>query len=455
MKKQRFSFILFFILVTISAVYLWLQCRGDNSELKVITLTGINYCYNYSRSWTGFGSLADTGEITALPVSEGDILYLFSSDGLDYPSVMRYHESDGLHLMFESDTGSPNEIFWNKELLTLHIDDEFEWMNDRFDEEIKYPRSIYFVDDSIQDHLFPVLSKIAEINPDAGILIDYDNKDLFYKIISLFKPEWMSVPATLMDTIDERFLPSFDHLELLFLIDAEFINCDFLGRLPNLESLILMEWTPSDTNYIQLAKIRNLKSLTVINTEITSLSARVLPKSLHNLYLIGSLSLTDIDQLRTLQGLRELSLLRCDTLSDISVLYEIPPLRWLSLPPKVSQESFDEILNHHKSLQGLELIGCREIEDLSSLIQLDQIKALAIDLPEINYASLRQLSNIELIVIDQDQFDESEDEIDSLKKALPETYIVPGSGLCLGSGWILLVIPFLLIMALVIRAFIK
>jgi hypothetical protein len=54
-------------------------------------------------------------------------------------------------------------------------------------------------------------------------------------------------------------------------------------------------------------------------------------------------------------------------------------------------------------------------------------------------------------VINEKHFTEEGTEIAGLKKALPQTYIVPGSGYCLGSGWLLLMLPFLL-MAVLFRA---
>ncbi|MGC9470806.1 MAG: hypothetical protein ACP5D1_04615, partial [Bacteroidales bacterium] len=47
----------------------------------------------------------------------------------------------------------------------------------------------------------------------------------------------------------------------------------------------------------------------------------------------------------------------------------------------------------------------------------------------------------EMLVIEQNIYDKSPDQIDRLKEALPGTRIVPGGGFCLGSGWILLLLP--------------
>jgi hypothetical protein len=86
---------------------------------------------------------------------------------------------------------------------------------------------------------------------------------------------------------------------------------------------------------------------------------------------------------------------------------------------------------------------------LSVLKQLNEVKALTLDLPVIDFETLEQLTNIKLIIIKQTQFDESKVKINELKEALPDTYIVPGGGICMGSGWILIVIPVFFLVILI------
>jgi len=48
-------------------------------------------------------------------------------------------------------------------------------------------------------------------------------------------------------------------------------------------------------------------------------------------------------------------------------------------------------------------------------------------------------------------FEEQGEAISDLQDALPDTQIVPGGGLCLGSGWILLLIPLVFMIRLIFR----
>jgi len=51
------------------------------------------------------------------------------------------------------------------------------------------------------------------------------------------------------------------------------------------------------------------------------------------------------------------------------------------------------------------------------------------------------MENLEILVVEQNIYDNSPDQISRLREALPGTRIVPGGGFCLGSGWILLLMP--------------
>ena len=57
---------------------------------------------------------------------------------------------------------------------------------------------------------------------------------------------------------------------------------------------------------------------------------------------------------------------------------------------------------------------------------------------------LDSLEQLKLLVLTSEVFDDYPLFITELRTSLPDTRIVPGSGLCLGSGWLLLLIPFIL-----------
>ena len=52
-----------------------------------------------------------------------------------------------------------------------------------------------------------------------------------------------------------------------------------------------------------------------------------------------------------------------------------------------------------------------------------------------------ELDQLELLILDYTHFEDSPESISQLRTILPNTEIVPGSGLCLGSGWLMLLLP--------------
>ncbi len=76
---------------------------------------------------------------------------------------------------------------------------------------------------------------------------------------------------------------------------------------------------------------------------------------------------------------------------------------------------------------------------------MSDLRVLKLDLPGEALIDLEALGQLELIVLQSDLFEKEPGWIDDLKTKLPNTRVVPGSGLCLGSGWLLLLLPFILI----------
>jgi hypothetical protein len=452
MKRKQFSLIIVLLLSFLVAGFLLFRCTMEKTELEIVTVDGAGQIFNYTRNNMNFGSISDSGKSTALAVSEGDILYVWVNESSN-PFILQYYESDGLNLSVSLDTVYSNGFYLNGNLNSLYFDNKYERMEGTDIETLKSLRSIVIEGDSIPD-LLTTLSEISEINPKIGLeFIDVYDQELYNNTISLFEPDWMVVSGELLSDTRETGLANLKGLKTLIVVDADSLQTDIISKLPGLKSLIIGDCTLPDGNLTHLERTKNLKSLSIFETDINSLSELNLPKNLTGLYLVKC-SLTDISQIRELTRLKNLSLEACDTLMDISVLNEIPSLQWLSLPPKASQESFNEIIKRHKSLQALELIGCKEISDLSALKQITELKSLALDLPVIDFETLKQLTNIKVIIIKQSQFDESKADIFELKEALPDAYIVPGGGICMGSGWILIVIP-VFALVLLIRMLIR
>jgi hypothetical protein len=136
--------------------------------------------------------------------------------------------------------------------------------------------------------------------------------------------------------------------------------------------------------------------------------------------------------------LTELGFFDCEGVGDLSELKSLSRIRWFCFSPDVSQSDFAMFLQQHPQLRVIDLLGCDELNDLSPLTHLSGLQGLTLDLAIEDLSPLHQLENLDVLVLDEDFVDEEEYKM--LQAALPETQITMG-GYCLGSGWILLLVP--------------
>jgi hypothetical protein len=64
---------------------------------------------------------------------------------------------------------------------------------------------------------------------------------------------------------------------------------------------------------------------------------------------------------------------------------------------------------------------------------------------------LMDLSNLKYLSLPSKAFKDQE-YIQMMKKNFPNTTLVPNSGICLGSGWILLLVPFTIMLSILFRS---
>ena len=124
--------------------------------------------------------------------------------------------------------------------------------------------------------------------------------------------------------------------------------------------------------------------------------------------------------------------------ADLSVLAELPKLRTLSL--KSGSATDVSGIPRLETLRKLDLMGFENLTDLSGIEEFDQLTHLAIfpvseELRDLT--PLESLTNLDILLVDNDSLEAREAEYDQLRQALPDTEIV---GFCVGSRWLLVVL---------------
>jgi hypothetical protein len=170
------------------------------------------------------------------------------------------------------------------------------------------------------------------------------------------------------------------------------------------------------------------------------------------LNLIYCETLKEIGSVADLPRIACLGLTGCQNIMDIPAILQMPPLTRLSIPGNTSQRELADIISRHNALQVLELISCDSITDLSPLEDYTGLKALTLDFNVPDLKPVYQLTGLELLVLAEDFFEDSL-AITEIQQAMPDTRIVAGGGFCLGSGWILLLVPAIIILIIVRKRF--
>ena len=76
---------------------------------------------------------------------------------------------------------------------------------------------------------------------------------------------------------------------------------------------------------------------------------------------------------------------------------------------------------------------------------MKKLTVLELQLDKKQLLMLDSLDQVELIVLSDKVIDTNPEWIKELRESMPNTKIVPGSGMCLGSGWLLLLLPCILL----------
>jgi hypothetical protein len=189
--------------------------------------------------------------------------------------------------------------------------------------------------------------------------------------------------------------------------------------------------------------MRALKSLMLSDSEILDASAlAAVPEGIEELSLVGCNKIASLGSLERFSNLRTLILNLSPGIEDLSVLRGMKKLAWVGLPPGISQEQFSAFIGEHPAVKIVELIGCKGITDLSPLQRLTGLTGLVVGQYSGEFAAVgqvEQLKSLEFLGLPTGVFDNDPDEIARIRAALPRALVVPV--MCLGSGWILLVIP--------------
>ncbi|MFN8206565.1 MAG: hypothetical protein U0T82_04060 [Bacteroidales bacterium] len=452
MKNRIIEKLILFILVLVAAAC----SRSDQPKINLVHIQGVTDVYNLSKTHTYFGSYSLDDQLTGMALEDGDLLYVICGDESS-DIFFRYHARQGEALTFKTDSLTPFRISLNDGLFSLNLSDSaaWEWLARTEDSGLDSLHSIS-LKLPVPEREIGLLQKLAKTRPDVNLMIEAkDQSDQCEQILSIFKPDWLYLTIDTSWTPGETTIENLKNLSLLGLEISQLTETGLsqLYRLQNIQQLII-SWDPGKGPAIDFKKFNKLSSLTLKDSDIKSLNQMSIPEKIESLFLVECDSLTDIHAVSALNDLKVFGLSGCDILAEPGPLAGLKDSAWLSLPRPVKQHQFDSLLPQFKSLQVLEVLDCDSITDLTILGGLTRLKALSITSGPVNPMSLGGMDHLSLLVIKPDTGITGENQVRELRSQLPSTLVVPGKGFCLGSGWLLLLIP-AVILGMLIMVFFK
>jgi hypothetical protein len=418
---------------------LW-QCKNKEEEdIRLITFQGSNVgrYLDYDLSFSALDSL---GYVSLLTRNGNWLLTdsFFFSVRRNLPDTLRIQQLDSL-------------MYINGDLAGISISTDsppLSFFNQLSAEEISHLKTIQF-EEPIWDSIRPYLKKIALLNPSVDIVyfsamdsVALLNRDLIW-LSQYFKPRALLLYHE-TDSISFSSLVKFPSLETL-LIAIPLKGDGYFPHLPHLKDLILFNNEDSTSIGSDFFKENlDLESLTIIdeeggNIDLTSLNKL---KNLQNLYIQSdSINLNAIYEDHP--HLKSLHLRLNKEGVSITGIFKKNKLKWLSLhpvddpfmelSPKVFQDSFPE-------LEYLEFENNDSLLDYSNFKNFKKLKYLIVFGNVGLDSTLHNLDHLRYLSLSDDFLKDSVNVV-KLQRALPNTIITPNSGACLGSGWLLLIIP--------------
>ncbi len=183
--------------------------------------------------------------------------------------------------------------------------------------------------------------------------------------------------------------------------------------------------------------MEHLKRLILLDPRLEDLGAIGIQPTLEELSLIGCERHVDLAALPNLPGLEVLNFQCFDRNLDLKPLTSLEDLKWLGLPPTTTQEQLENIVRDHPNLIGLELFQTDSIVDLTSIRELQKLKYLVVGNQHAELDPLFTMKGLRWLAIAS----KDKEVPRKLQIALPGTAVVLVRPVCLGSGWILLLAP--------------
>jgi hypothetical protein len=398
----------------------------------VVTVHGGVSVMALQPNWGTWSAVGEAGHSQGLLLRDGD---WFATDEL----IIRYQQADGLDLALSVTDWSATI---GDKIVTLefdaHNDDPLGWLQQATDRQLADIRTL-MVPEAVDGATLASLKRLAVINPSVDLAVD--SGAALNQVLPLFRPRSFFGLSSDWEDAQWRLLAEQPQIELVWINAEAPGSLDVLTKLPKLRTLLLLEWDIDAAGPLP-AGLPSLTTLLLFDveglTDLTPLGAAA--AGLEELSIIGSSQFTDIAGIGQLTGLRTL-FLSTDAVTNLTDLDGLTRLRWVGLPPKLPQDAFAAFVNAHPALVILDMGTDQTLKDLAPLGSLRHLQGLVLGSPFEKLDAVQKLTSLRFLGVSHKVWKEMPDQVAAVQRALPDALVVPVAPLCLGSGWIVLLLP--------------
>ena len=409
------------------------SCKNQPESYSVLEFTGTDEISNLSKSYFLMLNESDSINPVVILGSKGD---LFWCD--EYLFVYNDPSAQNRFLLRQTDT----ILYVNDKIYSIEIpvkDDTIPWFRNLNEYDFSKLQFIN-VQSKFPDSYLPYLAGLAEIQPDAGIYLPGNFSDLT-GLLEIFNPR--IIAGTSLSRSDYDRLSGLTNLEVLMITLNDSVITDPLPAMPRLKQLFLTELDDDivlpDNFLINNKQIERLIIQTSGSLDISMLNPL---DNLKELVINVSEDIKNPDLINGHTKLEVLSVTGDDLIYDPGVI-RLPLLRWMAFSSNATQEEFDSFIDKHPDLEVIEMIKNDTVSSLQALSKLSMLYGLAVNDTVTDIATIKTLSGLKYLSLPGDFLADPVKKAE-IKSSLPGTRIVANEGFCLGSGWLLLLIPLIL-----------
>ncbi len=380
---------------------------------------------------------AEEGGVTQLPLRPGDELGVdFDGDGSWIPIL----PSDGDTLVFRTED---HGVYLADTPVVLVLDDSvgWDWLGGATPEEKASLRVLAIEDDLPPEHL-SLLEDLATHNRTPALATDGE-EPLIRTILGLFDPAALTTFDNPVSAESAALLSHETELRKLTFSGNDVTEVGFLKGIPNLEELFISDFDPEETGPLP-DSLPNLRSIFLIDPDFLDLDFLGIQPDLEELAILGCSGSDpmNIDAISRFPDLSLVAIRDCEV-KDLSRLDQLEDLQWLALPWGTTQEEMEHIVATHPILSVLELFASEDLVDLTPLTDLKELNALILgsSAPPDPLFEMDHLEYLAVVVEESGHASFEENSVLRLQAELPGTIVARAAPFCLGSGFILLLIP--------------